>query len=159
MLGSAYCWRSYLRAMTHFGALCAVDVVIGALGIYLWARRSYGATIHYNYWPLRVNAVDTSEVGPGTRRRALLLVLSGASRAICIGQAPFACLLLRARLCVSLIRAGQMWPLAWTGFRAMPPALFINILSLHPYLVRGRWPTAHLRTRSTLQRPIVGQSV
>ena len=102
MLGSAYCWRSYLRAMAHFGALCAADVVIGALGIYLWARRSFGATIYYSYWPLRVNAVDTSEVAPGTRRRALLLELSGASRAICIGQAPFACPILRARRCAPI---------------------------------------------------------
>ena len=88
--------------MTHFGALCAAGVVIGALGIYLWARRSYGATIYYNYWPLRVNAVDISEVAPGTRRRTLLLELSGASRALCIGQAPFACLLLRARRCATI---------------------------------------------------------
>ena len=33
ILGFAYCWRSYLRAMAHFGALCIVDVVIGALGV------------------------------------------------------------------------------------------------------------------------------
>ena len=88
--------------MAYFGALCTVDVVIGAPGTYFRARRSYGATIRYNSWPLRVNAIDTSQVAPGTWRPALLLELFGVSRAICIGQAPYACFLLRARRCAPI---------------------------------------------------------